>query len=902
MRRSRSRSPVRERGRDRDRRDYGGYSRGGGGGGGGYADDDRRGRDDGNYYRSRRQRSRSRSREHDQQRGAGGGYYGSSSGHRDDERYRPVGDNDNNNNNSNSGYYAARDRLPPPPMPSSAAAAATTTTTAAPAPRPPPLSLEELVRKKQEEAAVASKPVFMTKAQREAVELERRRAEVAAAAAAAGGSGGGGGSRSKNDSDLLDRWRNNPAAASHHHPHRRQPYEQPPPRDREREAQLAAIKKHYLGDPKPEKKRVTKASERTKFVFDWDAKAEDTAAGADPLLLPTGIAARSGGGHRPSSSASAASGRDGGAGAVASQALLFGRGRLAGVDDGMMERRGKGGGGAGGGGGGGGSRGGRVGVGGVGGGERDEKSSSHWSRKPREEMTERDWRIFREDFNIAYKGAGWLGGGASTNAANASSAAAAAAAANAVSTSTPTALAPSLLPIRNWQEASLPDPLVRAVQAAGYEKPSPIQMASIPLGLAQRDVIGIAETGSGKTAAFALPMLSYCLRQPPMAGDERVASDGPYALVMAPTRELAQQIEEETRKLARFTPFRVVAVVGGQPIEEQGVKLRRGAEVVVATPGRLADCLERAFAVLNQCHYVVLDEADRMIDMGFEPQVVKVLEAMPAAALKPADVDIDEVLAERGGGGGDARPSTDGVKKSIYRTTYMFSATMPRAVERLARTYLRRPVVVTIGRAGRATDNVSQRVMVMKENEKPAALLAAVRGGGGGSALSSSPSSSSSSSRTIVFVNTRNASDAVARTLEGAGKRVVVLHGGKSQDAREAGLAAFRAGATDVLVATDVAGRGIDVAGVGLVVNYDMPGTIDAYTHRIGRTGRAGKKGEAVTFLTNKDADVFYDLKKLLEESKAVVPSALASHEASRQPGGGRRGGAESKGNAAILY
>ena len=793
-------------------------------------------------------------------------------------------------------------------MPSSAPTTTTATTATTAAPRPPPLSLEELVRKRQEEAAAASKPVFMTKAQREAAALERRRAEVAAGGGGGRSTGGGGGDL---DLDvLLDRRRN---SNDHHHHHSRH-HHSPPPRDREREAQLAAIKKHYLGDPRPEKKKAYKASERTKFVFDWDAKAEDTAAGADPLLLPTGGAARAGGGGGGSRSGSAlpsasSSGRDGGAGAVASQALLFGRGRLAGVDDGMMERR-RGGGGGGGGGGsrGGGSRGGDGGANGAkGGGERDENSASHWSRKPREEMTERDWRIFREDFSIAYKGAGWMGGsgggGSAAAAASASAAPASAAAASAAANANAVAaaLAPSLLPIRNWAEASLPDPLLRAVQAAGYEKPSPIQMAAIPLGLAQRDVIGVAETGSGKTAAFALPMLSYCLKQPPMAGDERVASDGPYALVMAPTRELAQQIEEETRKLARFTPFRVVAVVGGQPIEEQGVKLRRGAEVVVATPGRLADCLERAYAVLNQCHYVVLDEADRMIDMGFEPQVVKVLEAMPAAALKPADVDIDEIVAS------SPNSSNDGVKKSIYRTTYMFSATMPPAVERLARTYLRRPVVVTIGRAGRATDNVTQRVVMVKENEKPAALLAAIRGSGSGGSSSSSSSASTrdpAASRTIVFVNTRNASDAVARALEGAGKRVVVLHGGKSQDAREAGLAAFRAGTTDFLVATDVAGRGIDVAGVGLVVNYDMPGTIDAYTHRIGRTGRAGKKGEAVTFLTSGDADVYYDLKKLLEESRAVVPSALAAHEASRQPGGGRRGGGgpESKGNAAILY
>lgn len=163
-------------------------------------------------------------------------------------------------------------------------------------------------------------------------------------------------------------------------------------------------------------------------------------------------------------------------------------------------------------------------------------------------------------------------------------------------------------------------PLVmQAIDFVGYKKPSPIQMAAIPLGLKQMDVIGVAETGSGKTAAFVLPMLGYIMRQPPM--DEANEADGPYAVVLAPTRELAQQIEEETIKLAHYTAYRVASVVGGQSIEEQGSKLRRGCEIVIATPGRLIDCLERHYAVLNQCNYVVLDEADRMIDLGFEPQV-----------------------------------------------------------------------------------------------------------------------------------------------------------------------------------------------------------------------------------------------------------------------------------------
>ncbi|KAL0421327.1 UNVERIFIED_CONTAM: DEAD-box ATP-dependent RNA helicase 21 [Sesamum latifolium] len=385
--------------------------------------------------------------------------------------------------------------------------------------------------------------------------------------------------------------------------------------------------------------------------------------------------------------------------------------------------------------------------------------------------------------------------------------------------------------MRSWAESKLGPELLKAVERAGYKTPSPIQMAAIPLGLQQRDVIGIAETGSGKTAAFVLPMLTYITRLPPIS--EENEAEGPYAVVMAPTRELAQQIEDETVKFAHYLGIKVVSIVGGQSIEEQGFRIRQGCEVVIATPGRLLDCLERRYAVLNQCNYVVLDEADRMIDMGFEPQVVGVLDAMPSSNLKPENED--EELDE----------------KRIYRTTYMFSATMPPAVERLARKYLRNPVVVNIGTAGKATDLITQHVIMSKENDKMDRLKRLLDELGDKTA--------------IVFVNTKKVADNVAKTLD---KRVI---GTKRYN---------------VLVATDVAGRGIDIPDVAHVINYDMPGNIEAYTHRIGRTGRAGKTGVATTFLTLHDTEVFYDLKQMLIQSNSPVPPELARHEASKfKPG-----------------
>ena len=647
------------------------------------------------------------------------------------------------------------------------------------------------MRKREAEAKASARPSFVSKKDREAAALKRREEEVAARR-----------NRGSNDT------RAPPGVGSRSFPfretthdrgfdHRRDGDAFDETRARERELEL--IRAQYMGGAKA-KKKVTKPSDKFKFKFDWD-KDQDTSADLNPLYdrphesaLAFGRGARAGvdrrvvaeEGARRQMALVAQSRRDTGAGRVTDEeASLMRRGsRVASPQIADAKRR-------------------------------------HWSEKSAAEMTERDWRIFREDHNITTRG-GRL----------------------------PT-------PMRSWSEAGMPPEILRAIRKVGYDTPSPIQMASIPIGLLKRDVIGIAETGSGKTCAFVVPMLAYIAELPRMT--DEVATRGPYALVMAPTRELAQQIEEETVKFAHFLDYRVASVVGGQDIEQQGFKLRRGCEIVIGTPGRVIDVLERRYTVLQQCNYIVLDEADRMIDMGFEPQVNAVMESMSADSLKPLEEaeSLDAAAAEG-----------DGALGTKYRMTYMFSATMPASVERLARKYLRNPAVVNIGSAGKSSDLIKQVVKWMSKQQKARELE---------QTLSRFPDT-----QAIVFVNAKRSVDAVCASVAGLGYSVASLHGGKSQDQREEALRGFKDGNFDVLVATDVAGRGIDVKNIDLVVNYELPFSIENYTHRIGRTGRAGRAGTAVAFLTAEDTDIMYDLKALLKSSNNAVPPELERHEASR--------------------
>ncbi|PQE25282.1 hypothetical protein CJF32_00008568 [Rutstroemia sp. NJR-2017a WRK4] len=463
----------------------------------------------------------------------------------------------------------------------------------------------------------------------------------------------------------------------------------------------------------------------------------------------------------------------------------------------------------------------------------------HWSEKKLEHMRERDWRIFKEDFNISTKGGG----------------------------------IPN--PMRSWEESHLPKRLLDVIHQVGYDEPSAVQRAAIPIALQARDLIGVAVTGSGKTAAFLLPLLVYISELPPL--NEYTKNDGPYAIILAPTRELAQQIETEAKKFATPLGFTCVSIVGGHSLEEQSYNLRNGAEIIIATPGRLVDCIERRVLVLGQCCYVIMDEADRMIDLGFEESVNKILDALPVGNEKPDTDDAEDAQAMSRHLGG----------KDRYRQTMMYTATMPPAVEKIAKKYLRRPAIVTIGNIGEAVETVEQRVEFVSGEDKRKKRLNEILASG------------EFQPPIIVFVNIKRNCDAVARDIKHMGFTAVTLHGSKTQEQREAALASVRSGSTNVLVATDLAGRGIDVPDVSLVVNFNMATSIESYTHRIGRTGRAGKSGVAITFLGNEDQDVMYDLKQMLMKSSiSRVPEELRKHEAAQQKsvrGGGAGRGEQKK-------
>lgn len=351
------------------------------------------------------------------------------------------------------------------------------------------------------------------------------------------------------------------------------------------------------------------------------------------------------------------------------------------------------------------------------------------------------------------------------------------------------------------------DPRVlHGVAAAGYEDPTPIQEQAIPVVLKDRDVMGIAQTGTGKTAAFALPILNRLLERP---------SRHVRALILAPTRELAEQTYDVFNELGRDTPIRSVTVYGGVSKNPQIDALRRGAQVVVACPGRLLDLMGSGDIDLRHVEVLVLDEADRMCDMGFLPDIRRILKALPTK-----------------------------------RQTLFFSATMPDDIRQLADHILHNPVTVQIGAIAPAK-SVSHTLYPVTRPLKKALLIAMLE--------------QTATGRVLIFTRTKHRAKNLARDLAKGGYRAAALQGNMSQNQRQRALDGFRDGKVDLLVATDIAARGIDVADITHVINFDMPDTVDAYTHRIGRTGRVDALGEARTFTEPDDEPMIRDIEKLLK-------------------------------------
>ena len=381
-------------------------------------------------------------------------------------------------------------------------------------------------------------------------------------------------------------------------------------------------------------------------------------------------------------------------------------------------------------------------------------------------------------------------------------------------------------PIKNWTQAGLSSRIIEVLRKSGFENPLPIQAQAIPVIMGGRDCIGVAKTGSGKTLAFVLPMLRHVKDQPPL-----VQGDGPVGMIMAPTRELITQIGKEVKRFAKAVGIGCTCVYGGSGIANQISELKRGSEIVVCTPGRMIDILASGAGKITNLHrvtYLVMDEADRMFDMGFEPQIMRIVN--------------------------NIRPD---------RQTVLFSATFPRSVELLARKVLTNPVEIQLGGRSVVNADITQKIEIRPEEDRFLRLLQLL-------------GEWYEKGKLLVFVSSQDRCDTLFRDLLRAGYPCLSLHGGKDQADRESTISDFKSSVCNVLVATSVAARGLDVKDLVLVVNYDCPNHHEEYVHRVGRTGRAGRKGTAVTFIGPDEEQYAPDLVKALTESHAAVPNDLA--------------------------
>jgi ATP-dependent RNA helicase DDX46/PRP5 len=383
-------------------------------------------------------------------------------------------------------------------------------------------------------------------------------------------------------------------------------------------------------------------------------------------------------------------------------------------------------------------------------------------------------------------------------------------------------------PVQTWAQCALSRKTLDVIGGLGFEKPTPIQMQAFPAIMSGRDVIGVAKTGSGKTLAFLLPMFRHIMDQSPLRENE-----GPIGLIMTPTRELATQIHRECKPFLKSANLRAVCAYGGAPIKDHIAELKRGAEIIVCTPGRMIDLLaanQGRVTNLKRVTYVVLDEADRMFDMGFEPQVMKIFANMRAD-----------------------------------RQTILFSATMPRIMDSLAKKVLDNPVEITVGGRSVVAPEITQIIEIRDENSKFVRLLG----------LLGELYDKDEDARTLIFVERQEKADDLLKELLQKGYPCMSIHGGKDQIDRDSTIQDFKAGALPILIATSVAARGLDVKQLKLVVNYDAPNHLEDYVHRAGRTGRAGNKGTAVTFITPDQENCALGISKALEQSGQPVPEQL---------------------------
>ena len=388
--------------------------------------------------------------------------------------------------------------------------------------------------------------------------------------------------------------------------------------------------------------------------------------------------------------------------------------------------------------------------------------------------------------------------------------------------------------LTSFTDLGLPAPILQALAAEGYETPTPIQAGAIPHVLKGRDLLGIAQTGTGKTAAFSLPILARL-----MGAVGRVRPRACRVLILSPTRELSSQIETNVKAYARFLQVSSTLVFGGVPINRQIRALQPGVDIVVATPGRLLDLISQRALTLEDVGIFVLDEADRMLDLGFMRDIQRIVAMLP--------------------------------KK---RQSLFFSATMPPVIAKLAGSLLIDPVSVSVAPVSATADRIAQSVILCPTRDKQAMLHGLLADG--------------TITRALVFTRTKHGADKVVKFLNASGFPADAIHGNKSQNARERALGAFRAGQSRLLVATDIAARGIDVEGVSHVINFDIPNIPETYVHRIGRTARAGAEGEAISLCGDEERAWLRDIERLIRQRVPLREGTLGGSARPPQDGGRR--------------